>query len=380
MNISVYVHIPFCQQKCFYCDFVSFAAKESLHQPYIAALCHEIAGRGGIFADKGVQVNTVFVGGGTPTCLSPALLGELFASIKKNLQLTPDAEISVEANPGTVDERKLVVLREAGVNRLSLGVQAFDDALLQTLGRIHRSSEAEQTIHLARRAGFTNLNVDLMHGLPGQTLEMYRNSLEVAVKLGVEHISAYSLILEEDTPLAVLLEQGAIRLPDEEEDASMFELTQDVLMTKGYEHYEISNYARSGKKCRHNLAYWRYQQYAGFGVAACSFENRVRFTNTRDVFDYFDAIADNRSPVAESETLSLETMMAEYAFMALRTMEGISAQEFATTFSKDFGAYYKNILTNLIEAGLLRETIQGVQLTRQGIRFGNQVFAAFLPD
>lgn len=380
MNISVYVHIPFCQQKCRYCDFVSFAGKESFHEPYIAALCREIASRGGIFADKGIKVSTVFVGGGTPTCLSSVLLTKLFASIKNNLQLTPDAEVSMEANPGTVDERKLAVLREVGVNRLSLGVQAFDDVLLQTIGRIHRSSEAEQAIRLARQAGFTNLNIDLMHGLPGQTLEMYRDSLHAAVKLGVEHISAYSLILEEDTPLAVLLEQGVIHLPEEEEDANMFELTQDILTTKGYEHYEISNYARPGKTCRHNLAYWHYQQYAGFGVAACSFENGVRLTNTTDISCYLEAINGNRSPIMERETLSLEMMMAEYTFMALRTMEGVSAQDFMTTFSRDFHAYYKNTLTNLIKSGLLRETRLGVQLTRQGIRFGNQVFAAFLPD
>jgi oxygen-independent coproporphyrinogen-3 oxidase len=379
MNIAVYVHIPFCQQKCRYCDFVSYAGAQALHQPYIAALCREIAGRGGIFAKSGITVNSIFVGGGTPTCLSASLLAELFACLTQSLNLNPGAEFSVEANPGTVDERKLAVLLEAGVNRLSFGVQAFDDRLLRTLGRIHRSEEAEQAIRLARQAGFTNLNVDLMHGLPGQTLAAYRHSLATAVELGVGHISAYSLIVEEETPLASQLERGELSLPDEETDAAMFDLTHDYLVAQGYEHYEISNYSRLGKRCQHNLAYWRYRPYVGFGAAACSFDGKVRFTNTADISHYIESITDGKSPVADKEDLNQETQMAEYVFLALRTIDGVTETDFSARFSTDFRTYYHNILTNLMAEGLITDTDKGVRLTRRGLRFGNRVFAAFLP-
>ncbi|KYZ77010.1 hypothetical protein AXX12_02390 [Anaerosporomusa subterranea] len=379
MKIAVYIHIPFCQQKCCYCDFVSYAGAQALQQPYIAALCREIAGRGGVFAKIGITINSIFVGGGTPTCLSATLLSELFTCIKQSLPLTATAEWSVEANPGTVDERKLTILLEAGVNRLSLGVQAFDDRLLHTIGRIHRSVEAVQAVRLARQVGFTNLNLDLMHGLPGQTLAAYQESLATAVELGVEHISAYSLIVEEDTPLAGQLERGELRLPDEETDSAMFELSHDYLPAHGYEHYEISNYARASKRCQHNLAYWQYQPYVGFGAAACSFDGKVRATNTADVQQYIEQIAGGQSPVADSEELSRETMLAEYTFLALRTTDGVNETDFATRFSIDFRAYYRNILTNLMEEGLIADTAKGIRLTRQGLRFGNRVFASFLP-
>jgi oxygen-independent coproporphyrinogen-3 oxidase len=379
MNSSVYIHIPFCRQKCCYCDFVSYAGAQDWQQPYIAALCREIAGRGGVFAKSGITINSIFVGGGTPTCLSADLLAELFSCIKQSLPLTAGAECSVEANPGTVDESKLTILREAGVNRLSFGVQAFDDRLLHAIGRIHRSVEAVQAIHLARQAGFSNLNLDLMHGLPGQSLAAYQDSLAIAVELGVEHISAYSLIVEADTPLAGQLECGELSLPEEEIDAAMFELSHDYLAAHGYEHYEISNYARPGKRCQHNLAYWQYRPYVGFGVAACSFDGRVRVTNTANVQQYIEQIRSGKSPVADSEELSWETMLAEYTFLALRTTDGVAESDFTARFSIDFRAYYRNVLTNLMEAGLIADTAAGIRLTRQGLRFGNRVFASFLP-
>lgn len=379
MTSSVYVHIPFCRQKCQYCDFVSYAGAESLYAPYIAALCREIAGRGGILSAGGM-VDTVFIGGGTPSILPAPLIADLFACLRQNLPISPDAEVTVEVNPGTIDAGKLSVLREAGVNRLSLGVQSFDDTLLRTVGRIHSAQDAELAVQLIRRAGFEQINLDLMHGLPGQTPELYRESLARAIALGVEHISAYSLIVEDETPLARQLECGAIHLPEEEEDAAMFDMTHEYLTSHGYEHYEISNYARPKHRCRHNLAYWRYQSYAGFGVAACSFEQGKRFTNTADVSDYIEAIQTGSSPVAATEELDQPTMMAEYAFLALRTSDGVIPADFTERFALCFREYYRKVLTNLIAEDLVSDTGDRIWLTRKGLRFGNRVFMAFLPD
>lgn len=380
MSISVYVHIPFCQQKCHYCDFVSYAGAYALHQPYIAALCREISGRGGILAAEGVTVSSVFVGGGTPTCLSANQLGELFACLNTNLLLTSDAEVSVEVNPGTIDEAKLAVLLQAGVNRLSIGVQSFDDKMLQTIGRIHTSKEAEQAVRLARRYGTTNINIDLMHGLPDQTIEVYKDSLETAVRLGIDHISAYSLIVEDETPIAQQLVNGSLSLPDPDTDAAMFELTCDYLVSNAYEHYEISNYAKPGKRCLHNMSYWLYKPYIGFGVAACSFDLNVRSTNTTDVSAYIESMRRGTSPVADRESIPLPVAMGEYSFLALRTLDGLSATEFTERFAIDFYAYYHNVLTNLINEGLIVSTADRIRLTQRGLAFGNRVFAAFLPE
>lgn len=379
MNISVYIHVPFCRQKCGYCDFVSYADAEELQEPYIAALCREIIGRSGFFTKHNMMISSIFVGGGTPTCLSADLLSELFTCIQQSLPLAVGAEYSVEANPGTVDERKLIILREAGVNRLSIGAQSFDDRLLYTLGRIHCSAQTIQAIHLARQAGFDNINLDLMHSLPGQTLEMYHDSLTKAVQLDVDHISAYSLIVEENTPLAGKLECGELSLPDESADVAMFEFTHDFLVANGYDHYEISNYAREGKRCQHNLSYWQYRPYVGFGVAACSFDGAVRSTNTVDILQYINQIYNGESPVADSEQLSRGIMLAEYTFLALRTSDGLNESDFSCRYSLDFREYYRNVLMNLKAKGLLAITDTGVRLTRKGLRFGNRVFASFLP-
>lgn len=379
MNTSVYIHVPFCRQKCGYCDFVSYAGAEALQQPYIAALCREIIGRSGFFAKHNLLISSIFVGGGTPTCLPADLLAELFACIQQNIPLAAGAEYSVEANPGTVDARKLMLLREAGVNRLSIGAQSFDDRLLSALGRIHRSAETVQAVHLARQTGFDNINLDLMHGLPGQTLTMYQDSLAAAVQLNVAHISAYSLIVEENTLLAGQLERGELSLPDEAVDAAMFDFTHDYLAANGYEHYEISNYARPGKRCQHNLGYWQYRPYIGFGAAACSFDGATRSSNTADILQYVKQIHEGKSPVADSELLSREIMLAEYTFLALRTLDGLNESDFAHRYSIGFREYYRNVLTTLKQEGLISITEKGIRLTRQGLRWGNRVFASFLP-
>lgn len=380
MSTSIYIHIPFCQQKCRYCDFVSYAGCETVFEPYIAALCREIAGRGGIFSADGSTVGTIFMGGGTPTCLPAALLTKVLSAIEQSFLLTSDAEISVEANPGTVDADKLAVLRESGVNRLSFGVQAFDDVLLKTIGRIHSTAVADQAVSLAKQAGFDNINIDLMHGLPGQTLSAYKTSLAHAVALGADHISAYSLILEEGTPLHSQIACGELSLPDEDEEVAMFDFTHEYLIAHGYEHYEVSNYARKGKRCRHNLTYWSYLPYIGFGAAACSFDGLVRYTNTTDTAEYIETVKHGASPIECSESLSMATRMAEYVFLALRTAQGLSLEDFTLRFSTDFRAYYRNVLTNLLTEGLLCENGKGYVLTGKGLHFGNRVFASFLPD
>lgn len=378
MKISLYIHIPFCQQKCLYCDFPSHANLAHLYQPYVAALCREISDWGGVLS--GDVIDTVYIGGGTPTVLSADSLRDILACVHTSFSIDKIAEISIEANPGTIDQEKLWALKTSGVNRISFGVQTFSDSLLQSIGRIHSAAEALEAVQEAQKVGFHNINVDLMYGLPGQTLKQLEDSAVQAIKLGVTHISAYGLKVEEGTPFAAMHKQGKLMLPDEDIDEAMYELTTRFLPDNQFMRYEISNFSRVGYECRHNLKYWRYRPYLGVGTAAHSFLHKERFSNVRDISQYIKCVDSGISPIEIKEILEIEIAMAEYVFLALRTVEGLSMQEFNTYFNRDFFQQYENILSKLVNQRLIIVQEGQIYLTVVGMKYGNVVFRAFLPE
>lgn len=378
MNIGLYIHIPFCRQKCLYCDFPSYTNLNYLFRDYIAALCREITGLGGIFTND--VIDTVYVGGGTPTLLSAGQISAVMDYVRHSLNLAADAEVSIEANPGTVDHAKLVALMECGINRISFGVQSFSDHLLRKVGRIHTADEAASAVSLAHKAGFKNINIDLMYGLPGQTIQDLRYSIETAATLGVQHLSIYGLKIEEGTPLYELDVHGQIDLPCDETEEEMYDLVTLLAPAKGFERYEISNYAQKGYACRHNLKYWRYQPYIGVGTAAHSFIKGERKANTSNVPQYIELLQRRQDTVNFREKVSLDNAMAEFTFLALRTTNGLEYGEFYGHFKMHFLEKYEQVVKNLEERGLILLRLKGIRLTSLGMKFGNIVFAAFLPD
>ena len=374
--LGLYVHIPFCRAKCSYCAFVSQVCDPSVQHSYVAALCREITAAGGDFS---VPADTVFFGGGTPTLLPAADLARILQALRETFSLTENAEISLEANPGTVDVASLKLLRQAGFNRLSLGVQSFDDQVLRGIGRIHRAAEAAQAVGMSRSAGFENISMDLMFGLPRQSLDSWRETLTRAVSLEPDHISAYGLKLEEQTPLALLVASGQAALPAEREEEAMYDWLNEFLPQQGFSRYEISNYARPGRECRHNLKYWRYQPYRGFGVAAHSFNGIARFANTEELSRYIARIEAGESAEEFRETLDEPDRMAEYVFLALRTTAGLSAMDFEVQFRRSFTDYFAVAIAELKKSGMLTNEKEQWRLTEKGLKLSNQAFVKFLP-
>ncbi|WP_378953756.1 radical SAM family heme chaperone HemW [Pelosinus sp. sgz500959] len=378
MKIGLYIHIPFCQQKCLYCDFPSHANLTHLYQPYVAALCQEISGIGGVLS--GDIVDSIYIGGGTPTVLSAKSLGQILQHVHTHFSVAKTAEFSIEANPGTIDKEKLLVLQAGGVNRISFGVQTFSDPLLSSIGRIHSAAQAIESVKMAQQVGFSNINVDLMYGLPGQTIQQLEDSILKAAELNVTHISAYGLKVEDGTPFATLQDEGTLMLPDEDEDDAMYELTTQLLPQKGFRRYEISNFAKNGYKCTHNLKYWQYQPYIGVGAAAHSFFKKERLANQSDVLSYIETIASGQLPIKVREVPEIRIAMAEYVFLALRTVTGLSVENFNQYFSDDFFGQYSHVIKTLIEKKLIIATEKEIYLTPIGMKYGNIVFGAFLPE
>ena len=376
-TLGIYVHIPFCQAKCSYCGFVSQVGNEKMQQEYVAALCREITAAGGDFS--AFSVDSLFFGGGTPTVLSTDALALILQTIRGNFRLSDDAEISIEANPGTVTAESLATLRRQGFNRLSLGVQSFDDKVLATIGRVHRAEEAESAFRLARQAGFANIGLDLIYGLPQQTLPNWQATLERALALNPDHLSAYGLKLEDGTPLAAAVADGSLPLPSEEDEEAMYDVLNEFLPLQGYQRYEIANYARSGRQCRHNLKYWRSLPFRGFGLAAHSFDGAQRFANTADLGEYIEWSQAGLGVETVRESLDEAVVIGEYVFTALRLTEGMRFDEFQQRFGQDFRQLFAEPLARLNKMGLLEKTEQAVFLTPRGMKFGNQVFGEFLP-
>ena len=376
-SLALYLHIPFCIRKCHYCDFVSYPGRSPEQMAaYCRALGKEIALAAEIWQPG--PAATVYIGGGTPTLLPASDLEHLLAAADSCCGRQPGAEVTVEANPGTIEAGQLQALASAGVNRLSLGVQAFDDDLLQAMGRIHRCPAIYQAYDLARRAGFSNINLDLIFGLPGQTLDDWRATLKAALALQPEHIAAYGLQVEEGTPWGKLAAAAALPRPGEELELAMYQEARALLAAAGYRQYEISNFARRGCECRHNLTYWLNRPYLGLGAAAASYWQGRRWQNHSDLERYGNALARNQLPRAEIETLTLYQEMAETMFMGLRLLAGIDLEAFRQRFAVDARDIYARELQKLCQAGLVEIKDGCLRLTEKGLPLANEVFVAFV--
>lgn len=372
--ISLYIHIPFCLRKCSYCDFLSGPRTAEQREKYVQALLREI--RAQEDCPRGTHADTVFFGGGTPSVLSADQILRILQALRETFSILPDAEISLEMNPGTADEKKLHALKKAGINRLSLGVQSMHDDELALLGRIHTAEEAREAFGTARAAGFENINIDLMSALPGQTFETWADSLRQAVEWKPEHISAYSLIIEPGTPFSTLFEAGKLPpLPDEETDRKMYHFTRDFLAQSGYARYEISNYALPGRECRHNSGYWTGHPYLGFGIGAASFVNGTRFSNTTDFNTY---IQEGSSIREDIHTLSQQEKMEEFMFLGLRMTAGVSAADFYARFGKSLEEVYGDVIRRHLRQGLMEPAGDGFCLTERGTDVSNYVMADYL--
>lgn len=361
--LELYIHIPFCIRKCAYCDFLSAPAAPEVQEAYVGQLLQEIAASKKLPEDY--EAVTVFFGGGTPGILKGELLCSILRALRDRFSVREDAEITVEANPGTVNRDKLVQYREAGVNRISLGLQSADNQELKLLGRIHTWEQFLESFQLARETGFRNINVDLMSALPGQTTESVHRTLERVLALSPEHISAYSLILEEGTPFYKRYEGHPELLPSEEEERQMYYDTRDRLCACGYEHYEISNFAKPGYTCRHNLGYWERRDYKGFGLGAASLLKNVRHTNQTDLTEYLKGnFAGTEDPLTE------QAVREEYFFLGLRKMEGVEPGRYRE--------HYEERIQRLQAQQLLEEKDGRIRLTERGTDVSNYVMAQFL--
>lgn len=374
-KISLYIHIPFCAQKCLYCDFPSFARKDHLRKAYIEALNKEIIN----LREKhnNLEINTIFIGGGTPSVLESNELECLLKEIAK-LNMAKDIEYSMECNPGNLTEEKLEVMKKYGVNRISMGLQAKQDNLLKGLGRIHNYKTFKENFLLAKKVGFNNINVDLMFGLPNQRLNEWEETLREIISLEPAHISAYSLIIEEGTAFYNLYENDKLKLPTEEEERKMYHLAKEILEENGFNQYEISNYAKEGKECRHNLAYWNMDNWIGVGSASASYINGKRIKNMSSVEEYINSINERGEAVEEIINNSKNDNMEEFMFMGLRKINGIDENEFKKRFGMNINDVYGEILNKYIDEGLLIRESGRVFLSEKGIEISNIIMADFL--
>ena len=373
------MHIPFCVRKCGYCDFLSAPADRDTQEKYVQALEREIRGRAEEYGNY--QVPTVFIGGGTPSILGPEQIERLLAALGDCYRILPGAEITMEANPGTVDYDSLVRYRKAGVSRLSLGLQSSWDGELKNLGRIHTWQQFLSAYEAAVAAGFTHINIDVMSGLPGQTSDSYGTTLRRVAELtpGPEHISAYSLIVEEGTVFSERYAAGELELPNEDTERALYQLTEQVLREYGYERYEISNYAKRGCECRHNVGYWTRENYLGFGIGAASLVDNVRFQNGDSLHAYLEEPLGQRQQV---QKLTVAEQMGEYMFLGLRLTAGVGAQDFYETFHCELEQVYGEVIEKHIAQKLLawRSSGEGryLHLTERGLDLANYVMADFV--
>ena len=386
-ELELYVHIPFCVRKCAYCDFLSAPADTQERTLYIDALTEEIRARKNDF--NAYRVSTIFLGGGTPSILEGDDSARIFSALQENFDISDDAEITMEVNPGTVTEEKAASWRKSGVNRLSIGLQSADDRELKMLGRIHTYREFLDTWKIVREAGFENVNVDLISAIPGQNLRSWSETLRKAADLGPEHISAYSLIVEEGTPFYERYGDGSGEdedkgnhlppLPDEDTEREIYKATEKILAEYGYHRYEISNYSKTGYECRHNLGYWERKEYLGLGLGASSLISECRFHNTADMGKYLRFYENAGTGICEDiEYLSVEDQMEEFMFLGLRKTAGISVDDFRKAFGREIRAVYGEQMRKLEEQRLIEYSGNRVRLTERGIDISNYVFSEFM--
>lgn len=385
-EFGLYIHIPFCRQKCFYCDFPSFAGREEKIDRYLQALEQEFAllrqrlykkDNAGDTESK-FAPRTIYIGGGTPTALNAHQLKKLLEIVQKYVAVAEAEEFTVEMNPGTVDREKLLLLQRAGVNRLSVGVQSFDDHCLKKIGRIHTAQEAVDTIELAHNLGFGNISLDLIYGLPQQDREILTQSVERALTLPVQHISIYGLQLEEGTAFQRMADMGKLQLPTDELVEVMYDYIVEKLPEAGYQRYEISNYALPGYESKHNLSYWQDVDYLGLGSGAHSYWQGTRYENPIGIDDYISVLEAGRLPATLEEQVDRQAHMEEYCFLGLRTAAGIDKNLFQQKFGVDLFTVYGRTIEKLVAQDLLQHTARGIALTTLGMKYGNQVFGEFL--
>ena len=377
--MQIYIHIPFCRAKCKYCAFNSIVAQDEIIDEYVKALCNEIES-----SSQNQTINTIYFGGGTPSILTIRQLSKIFDTLNKHYDLSHCREFTIEANPGTVNKYYLNELREIGINRLSLGIQSFDDNLLHILGRIHNSEEAIDTVKTAVSI-FDNVSIDLMYDLPEQTAEILQNTLNTAMALNVQHISIYGLEVEEGTEFGRLQNLDRLKLPNDDESEKMYELITKELPQHGFQRYEISNFAIEGFESRHNLGYWSDAEYLGLGAGAHSYIQMpreypfgVRLSNISNIREYIDGIKNGLNIKEIEEILTQKTAMEEFCFLALRKAEGIDVKRFKTKFGLDISSVYAEVIEKLKREGLIDVSDEYIKLNERGMKYGNYAFAEFL--
>lgn len=373
-EIGIYVHIPFCKQKCYYCDFVSYCNKDDKIEPYIKTLIKEIE-----MQNIKSNINTIYIGGGTPSYIDSKYITEIMDKIKKK-NVIENVEITIEVNPGTVTKGKLEDYKNSGINRLSIGLQTANNKLLKQIGRIHNYEEFLETYKIAREVGFNNINVDLILGLPNQRIQDLKNSLDEVIKLSPEHISVYSLIIEDGTPIKTQIENGKLQLPDEETERNMYWYVKNTLELNGYKHYEISNFAKNGYESKHNMNCWNQDEYIGFGISAHSYRNITRYSNTDNINEYIRNIKSN-SPEKNRiihEVQKLEDTEKEFMLLGLRKIDGVSISEFKDRFGDNPIYLYRNELKKLSDENLIKVDENNIKLTNKGIDLANIVWEEFV--
>lgn len=371
--LGLYVHIPFCVKKCKYCDFNSYKLIESEKKRFLSDLKNEMA----LYKNKDRKINSIFFGGGTPSILENEDMKMIIEEIYENFSIDENAEISMECNPGTLNEDKLKFMKSIGINRLSIGLQAVQEDLLSFIGRIHNYQEFEKNYIEARKVGFENINIDLMYNLPNQTIEDWKETLHTVADLNPDHISAYSLILEEGTKLYDMYMNKEFEMGDEDQDIEMYEYTINYLKSKGYNQYEISNYAKAGCECKHNILYWKCENYIGLGPGASGYINNIRYNNESSLDSYHDKLSKDEKPIDFFETLTLKDKIEEKIIMGLRMNEGIIFEDF-DEFGISFEEKYKKQLDKQIELDLIVKTDEGIKFTQKGREISNSIFLDYI--
>lgn len=375
-ELGIYIHIPFCKSKCSYCDFTSFANKERMIEKYIECLKKEIKEN----KEDNYVVDTIYIGGGTPSFIDSKYIKEIVEIVKTKFKIKEEAEITIEVNPGTVDEEKLKHYKKTGINRISIGLQSTNNKILKQIGRIHTYEEFLNTYNLVRKVGFKNINVDLMLALPNQTLEELEESVEKVIKLNPEHISIYSLILEEGTKMEELVDNKKIQLPSDELERKMYWDIKNKLEQNGYIHYEISNFSKKGFESKHNTNCWNQKEYLGFGLASHSYINNERFCNTNNIEEYIKNIENNniKSNIQICEVQNEEEKKKEYMMLGLRKIEGVDIGEFKNKFVDNPIYLYRKELEKLVNEDLIEIDLNNIKLTNKGLDLANLVWEEFI--
>lgn len=373
-ELGIYVHIPFCKQKCSYCDFISYCDKNDLIEKYIKALKQEIKNS----SVNEYEISTIYIGGGTPSYIESKYISEILKTIKQKYNISKNVEITIEVNPGTATKEKLRDYVEAGINRISIGLQSCNNNLLKMIGRIHTYEEFLSTYKLAREVGFKNINVDLMIGLPNQTLDDVKKSLEEISKLNPEHISVYSLIVEEGTPIEKKIADGQLKLPNEELEREEYWEVKKFLESLGYKHYEISNFAKTGYESKHNLNCWEQKEYLGFGAAAHSYMKKTRYSNTENIEKYINQEMQSKQLHIVHEVQKEEEQKKEYMLLGLRKIDGVQISSFKNKFGCNPIMEFKNELNKLTQEGLIEIDLDQIKLTEKGIDLANIVWEEFI--